>query len=260
MTTLAPPPPVQPGPRAAELPAAEEEPAARLGPWVTTMNIRKIYAEIGTLALIGLSLAACGSASRSPSTSAASTSASATTPQQQLASKIVGTTDAQGASVTSATVGTMCSQKIPADAAGTPVDGCGSDAATPFVPLTSWQQKGTISFASGEVFLSDGTQENVSVCVDGNGNVTWSTGQCLIQIPAAPAAAPVPATTAPAALREPLTTRTIGGQQVLTDSSGFSLYWFAPDTSTTSKCTGSCATYWPPVAGPSPAGSASPAR
>ena len=28
-----------------------------------------------------------------------------------------------------------------------------------------------------------------------------------------------------------------------------------PDTSTTSKCTGSCATYWPPVTGPVTAGS-----
>jgi predicted lipoprotein with Yx(FWY)xxD motif len=31
--------------------------------------------------------------------------------------------------------------------------------------------------------------------------------------------------------------------------------WFAPDTSTTSKCTGSCATYWPPVTGRATAGS-----
>jgi predicted lipoprotein with Yx(FWY)xxD motif len=49
--------------------------------------------------------------------------------------------------------------------------------------------------------------------------------------------------------------RTIGGAQVLTNSAGFTLYWFAPDTSTTSKCTGSCATYWPPVKGPATAGS-----
>jgi predicted lipoprotein with Yx(FWY)xxD motif len=33
------------------------------------------------------------------------------------------------------------------------------------------------------------------------------------------------------------------------------LYWFAPDTSTTSKCSGSCATYWPPLKGPVTAGS-----
>jgi len=35
---------------------------------------------------------------------------------------------------------------------------------------------------------------------------------------------------------------------------GFTLYWFAPDTSTTSKCNGSCATFWPPVKGPATAG------
>jgi predicted lipoprotein with Yx(FWY)xxD motif len=49
--------------------------------------------------------------------------------------------------------------------------------------------------------------------------------------------------------------RSIGGVQVLTNSAGHTLYWFAPDTSTTSKCTGSCATYWPPVKGPATAGS-----
>src|SRR5450755_3388961 len=47
--------------------------------------------------------------------------------------------------------------------------------------------------------------------------------------------------------------KTIAGQQVLTNAAGFTLYWFVPDTSTTSKCTGSCATYWPPVKGPATA-------
>ena len=48
--------------------------------------------------------------------------------------------------------------------------------------------------------------------------------------------------------------KTIGSQQVLTNAQGLTLYWFAPDTSTTSKCNGSCATYWPPVKGPATAG------
>ena len=48
---------------------------------------------------------------------------------------------------------------------------------------------------------------------------------------------------------------TINGTAVLTNSAGKTLYWFAPDTSTASKCTGSCATYWPPVTGPVTAGS-----
>jgi len=41
---------------------------------------------------------------------------------------------------------------------------------------------------------------------------------------------------------------------VLTNARGFTLYWFAPDTSTASKCTGSCAAYWPPVTGDPKAG------
>ena len=49
--------------------------------------------------------------------------------------------------------------------------------------------------------------------------------------------------------------RTINGTQVLTNSAGYTLYWFGPDTSTVSKCNGSCATYWPPLKGPATAGS-----
>jgi predicted lipoprotein with Yx(FWY)xxD motif len=49
-------------------------------------------------------------------------------------------------------------------------------------------------------------------------------------------------------------TATINGTKVVTNSKGLTLYWFVPDTSTTSKCTGSCATYWPPVKGPATAG------
>jgi predicted lipoprotein with Yx(FWY)xxD motif len=48
---------------------------------------------------------------------------------------------------------------------------------------------------------------------------------------------------------------TVGGQQVLTDSKGDVLYWFVPDTKTESKCSGSCLTFWPAVAGPVTAGS-----
>ena len=50
-------------------------------------------------------------------------------------------------------------------------------------------------------------------------------------------------------------TATVNGTKVLTNAKGFVLYWFAPDTPTSSKCTGSCATYWPPVTGPVTAGS-----
>jgi predicted lipoprotein with Yx(FWY)xxD motif len=51
-----------------------------------------------------------------------------------------------------------------------------------------------------------------------------------------------------------LKTATVGGVTVLTNASGLTLYWFAPDTPTTSRCTGSCAAYWPPVTGSPRAG------
>ncbi len=44
------------------------------------------------------------------------------------------------------------------------------------------------------------------------------------------------------------------GAAVLTDSRGFTLYWFAPDTATRSACTGTCAAYWPPLLGSPSAG------
>jgi predicted lipoprotein with Yx(FWY)xxD motif len=51
-----------------------------------------------------------------------------------------------------------------------------------------------------------------------------------------------------------LKTAKIGGVNVLTNADGLTLYWFAPDTSTSSKCTASCALYWPPVSGSPEAG------
>jgi predicted lipoprotein with Yx(FWY)xxD motif len=67
--------------------------------------------------------------------------------------------------------------------------------------------------------------------------------------------AAAPASSAPAAASSStLKTAKIGGVTVLTNAKGFTLYWFAPDTPTTSKCNGSCVTYWPPVKGPATAG------
>ena len=68
------------------------------------------------------------------------------------------------------------------------------------------------------------------------------------------ASSPAPASSAPAAGSSALKTAKIGGATVVTNAKGFTLYWFVPDTATTSKCTGSCATFWPPVKGPATAG------
>jgi predicted lipoprotein with Yx(FWY)xxD motif len=50
-----------------------------------------------------------------------------------------------------------------------------------------------------------------------------------------------------------LKTARIGGVTVLTNAKGFTLYSFAPDTPTMSKCNGTCAQNWPPVKGPATA-------
>lgn len=47
----------------------------------------------------------------------------------------------------------------------------------------------------------------------------------------------------------------IHGVAVLTNAHGYTLYWFAPDTSSASHCYGTCAAYWPPVIG-TPSGAA----
>jgi len=44
-------------------------------------------------------------------------------------------------------------------------------------------------------------------------------------------------------------TMTTSKGTVLATAAGRTLYWFAKDTRTKSKCNGSCATYWPPVTG-----------
>jgi len=71
-----------------------------------------------------------------------------------------------------------------------------------------------------------------------------------------PAAGGNSSSSAPAAAGgNTVTAKTIGSQQVLVDSQGMTLYWFAIDTPSKSNCSGSCATYWPPVTGPVTAGS-----
>ena len=62
-----------------------------------------------------------------------------------------------------------------------------------------------------------------------------------------PAAA---ATGAAATAVTTLEAKKVGSAMLLTNSKGFTLYWFVPDTATQSKCSGTCAHYWPPVKGP----------
>jgi len=74
----------------------------------------------------------------------------------------------------------------------------------------------------------------------------------VLGISAAQAAGPAPAPAGGG--RAVLKTATIGGVTVLTNTQGFTLYWFAPDTPTRSTCYGTCAGYWPPLTGTPAAG------
>jgi predicted lipoprotein with Yx(FWY)xxD motif len=49
--------------------------------------------------------------------------------------------------------------------------------------------------------------------------------------------------------RPELEARQIAGKAVLTNARGFTLYSFAPDSVSKSRCYGTCAVYWPPVTG-----------
>jgi predicted lipoprotein with Yx(FWY)xxD motif len=69
---------------------------------------------------------------------------------------------------------------------------------------------------------------------------------------ATPKAAPAAASASGAQV---LKAKQIGGQNLLTNAKGFTLYWFAPDSPNKSVCYGTCAAYWPPVAGNASAGS-----
>ena len=68
--------------------------------------------------------------------------------------------------------------------------------------------------------------------------------------PAPVATTPAPVATTPAPTSTVMTaTATVKGQSttILTNAQGMTLYYFKPDTPTTSACTGGCATAWPPL-------------
>lgn len=77
-----------------------------------------------------------------------------------------------------------------------------------------------------------------------------SSGSGSTPTPAATTPAPVATTPATATALVMTATATVQGKSVtiLTDaSSGKTLYYFTPDTATTSACTGNCAKAWPPL-------------
>jgi hypothetical protein len=155
------------------------------------MSTKRTYAALGAPALIG-GLAACGS-SPSSTPGAGSLGAIGQTPQQQLTAELMGSTSSTDATVTSATVGAMCSASNGEvtrvyDPYGTDpgqdasyINQCASTGGrfewadgVVIVPISQWQKPGISTSANGEVFLSDGTQDVVIIQVDSKGNITWT--------------------------------------------------------------------------------------
>jgi predicted lipoprotein with Yx(FWY)xxD motif len=72
----------------------------------------------------------------------------------------------------------------------------------------------------------------------------------LLVVALAGAGTPAPAPATAASGQSVVKSAKIGGATVLTNAKGLTLYVFAPDPRNKSTCYGSCAVYWPPVAGP----------
>jgi len=104
--------------------------------------------------------------------------------------------------------------------------------------------------ASPDVRLLARVQAAVSVVIPAVGAVSV-VALTLLGVAVANASGP-PAAAARAGVT--LKTAKISGVTVLANADGLTLYWFAPDTPATSKCTGSCTAYWPPVTGSPKAG------
>ena len=83
------------------------------------------------------------------------------------------------------------------------------------------------------------------------GSTSTSTGSS--STPAPTATTPAPTATAattptPSALVQTATATVKGqSQTILTNAQGMTLYYFTPDTATTSACTSACAQAWPPL-------------
>ena len=104
--------------------------------------------------------------------------------------------------------------------------------------------------ASPDAWILARVQAAVSMVIPAVGAVSVSALTLLGVAVANAGGTPAAATSAGVTLK----TAKISGINVLTDANGLTLYWFAPDTPVTSKCTGSCTAYWPPVTGSPQAG------
>ena len=236
---------------------------------IRSRSVLSVFAGTAVLALLALSLAACGSSGNdasAPTTATAAPTPTTSAPQATLrvASSGLGSilVDAQGRTLytfsadsgtTSACTGACATPWPPLPTNGAPTAGTGANVS---LLGTIKRSDGTTQVTYNRhpvyTFVKDqkaGDTNCQGVMAFGG---TWS-----VVSPAGTqvsAKSPSPATPTPPTTTKPqpahpasvAVARTSLGN-VLVDAQGLSLYMFSPDTATTSACSGACATFWPPV-------------
>jgi predicted lipoprotein with Yx(FWY)xxD motif len=86
----------------------------------------------------------------------------------------------------------------------------------------------------------------LAACGSSGSSSTGSSGSSGSGASSSQSSAPA---SAPAATATGIKTMTTTGGTVLATAQGFTLYWFAPDSSSKSVCNGQCAVFWPPLLG-----------
>jgi predicted lipoprotein with Yx(FWY)xxD motif len=105
--------------------------------------------------------------------------------------------------------------------------------------------------SAGSAFRDSGLLDRLSAGIPGAGRVVAAFSALVLVLLGVSLVATAPTNNGSGAS---LNVATIRGVPVLTNSRGFTLYSFAPDTPTKSNCNGTCAAYWPPVIGTPSAG------
>ncbi len=106
----------------------------------------------------------------------------------------------------------------------------------------------TVAAAAGLVLLAAACSSSTPTASSAPSATSAATSTSA---PGSSTSAPAPSATASAAAAAAVELKTESTKlgTVLADKKGKTVYWFAKDTSTTSACTGACATAWPPVLG-----------
>ncbi|HLI91163.1 MAG TPA: hypothetical protein VKV37_20910 [Ktedonobacteraceae bacterium] len=226
------------------------------------MTVKRSF-FIAAAMVAALLVSACGSSTSTGSGSGPYGTGGASTPQAASSTAIIKTatatidgksetilTDAKGmtlyyftpdTSTTSACTGT-CAQNWP------PLLFTGSGAPTAAVTLPG--QLSVLKTPNGQQvlyndhFLYTFAGDSAPGQINGEGKLgKWFVATIDLQ-----AGSSAPTTTTSTVIVKTATV-TIGGKSetILTDAKGMTLYYFTPDTSTTSACTGSCAQNWPPL-------------